>query len=103
MKGDLAMNNFLIKNSGDPIDHKDVANTFYVNSFVNVIKKSVDKTIKDVNKLMSSFKDSLSAEIRLEIAGNKFTIDKDIKKLKDMFKQHVENIPSLYLLERLKA
>ena len=32
MKGDLGMNSFLIINSGDPIDDKDVANKSYVNN-----------------------------------------------------------------------
>ena len=47
------MNNFLIKNSGDPIDDKDVANKSYVNTFVNSF---VDKTNKIVTKLSSDVK-----------------------------------------------
>ena len=114
MKGDLGMNNFLIKNSGDPIDDKDVVNKSYVNSFVNifndnVIKKSIDKTNKiisqlsidvkedfkkvndNIKSLIDTLSNSISAEIRLEIGGSKFEIDEEIKKLKDKFKQYIDN------------
>ena len=51
MKGNIGMNNFIIKDSGEPVDPKDVVNKAYVNTYVNThteesIKSAIDKTVR---------------------------------------------------------
>ena len=61
MKGDLGMNNFIIKHVGDPVDDKDVVNKSYLNS-------------------------ELESKVKKSISSLTFTFDNEIKTIKDKLK-----------------
>lgn len=84
MRGNIGMNNFIIKDSGDPVDPKDVVNKAYLNTFADTaIYPRVDTSIqtaieKDVRPLIIKATD----QVHTLISNIATSVDEEFKKHK---------------------
>ena len=92
------MNNFIIKDSGDPVDDKDVANKAYVSKYVKhrIIKatdtlhtlitntsSSIEEKFKEHQTRIITFKDSIQTDIHLALSDCKKKVETEIIKLRE--------------------